>query len=208
MQYDSNKTEVLRLLLVLLSRQMYVSPGSLFSKPSFYTLHVVRKTPRRDVLTLLCSLLNTVINSSKSTNVTIASMAGKVPYNHLVFKGEDSRTALVGMCLQVLCVLLDFQGGPARDASSGNGETVASAPTSKTNAFRYFLAKLASHSLSTCESGLTLIKHRTQDFVFILDGITDVLEQQLAVVNNLLPGSRKSVPYAPEKSMWSVQRQS
>ncbi|KAI9566513.1 high-temperature-induced dauer-formation protein-domain-containing protein [Boletus coccyginus] len=181
-QFDSNKTEVLRLLLVLLSRQMYVSPGSLFSKPSFYTLHMVRKTPRRDVLTLLCSLLNTIMNSSKTTNVTIASMAGKVPYNHLVFKGEDPRTALVGMCLQVLCVLLDFQSGPARDASAGSGETVTSAPTSKTNAFRYFLAKL----------------HRTQDFAFVLDGITNILEQQLAVANNLLPGSRKSLPYVPE----------
>lgn len=152
-QYDSNKTEVLRLLLVLLSRQMYVSPGSLFSKPSFYTLHVVRRTPRRDVLTLLCSLLNTVVNSSKTTNVTIASMAGKVPYNHLVFKGEDARTALVGICLQVLCVLLDFQSGPARDASAGVGETMTSAPTSKTNAFRYFLAKLASHCNNVWEVG-------------------------------------------------------
>ncbi|KAG6376070.1 high-temperature-induced dauer-formation protein-domain-containing protein [Boletus reticuloceps] len=181
-QYDSNKTEVLRLLLVLLSRQMYVSPGLLFSTPSFYTLHVVRRTPRRDVLTLLCSLLNTTVNSSKTTGVTIANMAGKVPYNHLVFKGEDPRTALVGMCLQVLCVLLDFQSGPARDASVGVGETATSAPTSKTNAFRYFLAKL----------------HRTQDFAFILDGITNILEQQLAVANHLLPGSRRSVPYVPE----------
>ncbi|KAF9232146.1 high-temperature-induced dauer-formation protein-domain-containing protein [Melanogaster broomeanus] len=180
-QYDSNKTEVLRLLLVLLSRQIYVSPGSLFSKPSFYTLHVVRKTPRRDVLTVLCSLLNTVINSS-TTNVTIASMAGKVPYNHLVFKGEDPRTALVGMCLQVLCVLLDFQSGPARDAVSESGDIATSAPTAQTNAFRYFLAKL----------------HRTQDFAFILDGITNILEQQLAIANNLLPGSRKSMPYVPE----------
>ncbi|KAF9228020.1 hypothetical protein BS17DRAFT_747084 [Gyrodon lividus] len=181
-QYDSNKTEILRLLLVLLSRQIYVSPGSLFSKPSFYTLHVVRKTPRRDVLTLLCSLLNTVMNSSTTTNATIASMAGKVPYNHLVFKGEDPRTALVGMCLQVLCVLLDFQSGPARDAVSGSGETATSTPTSQTNVFRYFLAKL----------------HRTQDFALILDGVTNILEQQLAITNNLLPGSRKSIPYVPE----------
>ncbi|KAF8841173.1 hypothetical protein BDN67DRAFT_928885 [Paxillus ammoniavirescens] len=181
-QYDSNKTEVLRLLLVLLSRQIYVSPGSLFSKPSFYTLHVVRKTPRRDVLTLLCSLLNTVMNSSTATNVSIAGMAGKVPYNHLVFKGEDPRTALVGMCLQVLCVLLDFQSGPARDLVSGSGETATSTPTSQTNAFRYFLAKL----------------HRTQDFAFILDGVINILEQQLAIANNLLPGSRKSMSYVPE----------
>ena len=80
-------------------------------------------------------------------------MAGKVPYNHLVFKGEDARTALVGICLQVLCVLLDFQSGPARDASAGVGETMTSAPTSKTNAFRYFLAKLASHCNNVWEVG-------------------------------------------------------
>lgn len=79
-----------------------------------------------------------------ATNSTIASVAGKVPYNHLVFKGEDSRTALVGMCLQVLCVLLDFQSGPARDVSFGQGESAASVPTAQTNAFRHFLAKLVS----------------------------------------------------------------
>ncbi|KAH7930903.1 hypothetical protein BV22DRAFT_1028069 [Leucogyrophana mollusca] len=179
--FDSNKTEVLRLLLVLLSRQIYVTPSSLFTKPSFYSLHVVRKTPRRDVLTLLCSLLNTVMNSTTS-NITIGSVAGKLPYNHLVFKGEDSRSALVGMCLQVLCVLLDFQSGPARDVVADGGDNSSPAPTAHTNAFRYFLAKL----------------HRTQDFTFILDGITSILEQQLAISNDLLPGSRKSVAYVPE----------
>lgn len=151
--YDSNKTEVLRLLLVLLSRQIYIPPAALFTHPSFYTLHVVRKTPRRDVLTLLCSLLNTVINSATTNNMTIASVAGKVPYNHLVFKGEDSRTALVGMCLQVLCVLLDFQSGPARDIVSDSGDATSSSPTAQTNAFRYFLAKLVGLSSS---SGNTL----------------------------------------------------
>lgn len=180
--FDSNKTEVLRLLLVLLSRQIYIPPAALFTHPSFYTLHVVRKTPRRDVLTLLCSLLNTVINSATTNNITIASVAGKVPYNHLLFKGDDSRTALVGMCLQVLCVLLDFQSGPARDIVSDSGDATSSSPTAQTNAFRYFLAKL----------------HRTQDFTFILSGIIAILEQQLAISNNLLPGSRKSVPYVPE----------
>jgi len=140
--YDSNKTEVLRLLLVLLSRQIYIPPTALFTHPSFYTLHVVRKMPRRDVLTLLCSLLNTAMNTATTNSMSIASVAGKVPYNHLVFKGEDSRTALVGMCLQVLCVLLDFQSGPARDTVSGSGDAASSSPTAQTNAFRYFLAKL------------------------------------------------------------------
>lgn len=140
--YDSNKTEVLRLLLVLLSRQIYVPPSSLLSRPSLYTLHLVQKTSRRDVLTVLCSLLNTAMNSPLHNNTSIGAMAGKLPYNHLVFKGEDQRSTLVGICFQVLCVLLDFQSGPARDKLVGNGENQISAPSARTNAFRYFLMKL------------------------------------------------------------------
>ncbi|KAG7452752.1 uncharacterized protein BT62DRAFT_958767 [Guyanagaster necrorhizus] len=175
-QYDNNKTEVLRLLLVLLSRQIYVPPSSLFSKPSLYTLHLIQKTPRRDVLTILCSLLNTSMNSVNT------SMTGRLPYNHLVFKGEDPRSTLVGMCLQVLVAILDFQSGSARDVLTGTSENQTSVPTAKTNSFRYFLMKL----------------HRTQDFNFILDGILGVMNQQLASVNNLLPGARKSIPYVAE----------
>jgi hypothetical protein len=154
--YDSNKTEVLRLLLVLLSRQIYVSPAALFSKPSLYTLHVVQKTPRRDVLTVLCSLLNTAMNSPLAVPTNLAGMAGKVlPYNHLVFKGEDPRSNLVGICLQVLSVLLDFQSGSARDNLTPNDEANPSVPTARTNAFRYFLMKLVraihlSRSYLTC----------------------------------------------------------
>ncbi|KAF8212473.1 high-temperature-induced dauer-formation protein-domain-containing protein [Mycena galopus ATCC 62051] len=178
--YDGNKTEVLRLLLVLLSRQIYVSPAALFLKPSLYTLHVVQKTPRRDVLTVLCSLLNTAMNSPLAIPTNLAGMAGKVlPYNHLVFKGEDPRSNLVGICLQVLGALLDFQSGPARDKPTTNDEA---APTARTNAFRYFLMKL----------------HRTQDFAFILNGIVGILEQQMATMNILLPGAKKSVPYINE----------
>ncbi|KAK7023762.1 high-temperature-induced dauer-formation protein-domain-containing protein [Favolaschia claudopus] len=181
--YDNNKIEVLRLLLVLLSRQIYVSSASLFSKPSLYTLHVVQKTPRRDILTVLCSLLNTAMNSSQAIPTNLAGMAGKVlPYNHLVFKGEDPRSNLVAICLQVLSVLLDFQSGSARDKSNINDEANPSAPTARTNAFRYFLMKL----------------HRTQDFAFILDGIVGILEQQMASMNILLPGARKSVQYINE----------
>jgi len=140
--YDSNRIEVLRLLLVLLSRQIYVPPSCLFTKPSSYSLHLVQKTSRRGVLTLLCSLLNVAMNSATNSETGIGSMAGKLPYNHLVFKGEDSRTNLVGMCLQILCVLLDFQSGSARDVTTGSGDAQVVSPTAKTNTFRYFLMKL------------------------------------------------------------------
>lgn len=140
--YDGNKTEVLRLILVLLSRQIYVPPSSLFTKPSLYTLHLVQQTPRRDVLTILCSLLNTTMSASSYGSSTISSVAGKLPYNHLMFKGEDPRTSLISMCFQVLCVLLDFQSDSARDKPSKTDETHPPTPTPRTNAFRYFLMKL------------------------------------------------------------------
>ena len=49
---------------------------------------------------------------------------------------------IVTLCLQVLCALLDFQGRSARDIPIGMDELQAYAPTLKTNAFRYFLAKV------------------------------------------------------------------
>ncbi|KAI0340618.1 hypothetical protein BDW22DRAFT_1360028 [Trametopsis cervina] len=178
---EANRSEVLRTLLVLFSKQIYAPPPSLFTAPSLYILHFVQRTPRKNVLTILCSLLNTSMNASRtvSSNI-IGGVAGRLPYNHLVFKGEDTKASLVGMCFAILCVLLDFQSGSARDISAQDGET--SQPTAKTNSFRYFIAKL----------------HRSSDFDFILQGAISILEEQMASIHNLLPGSRKSVPYIAE----------
>lgn len=81
------------------------------------------------------------MNSPPAPFTTIGGVTGRIPYNHLVFKGEDSREWLVIISLQVLCVLLDCQSGSARDITPTNGEPT---PTIKTNAFRYYLAKLVS----------------------------------------------------------------
>ncbi|KAI0747903.1 high-temperature-induced dauer-formation protein-domain-containing protein [Daedaleopsis nitida] len=187
-QYESNKTEVLRLLLVLLSRQIYAPPAALFTSPSAYTLHFVQKLARRDVLTVLCSLMNTALNAAHSGSANMmGTVAGRLPYNHLLLKGEDPRTTLVSTCFQVLCVLLDFQSGSARDAGA---EGQISGPTAKTNAFRYFIAKL----------------HRPNDFALILNGIVGIFEDEMASINGLLPGSKKSVPYMVEAVifLWKV----
>jgi hypothetical protein len=74
----------------------------------------------------------------------IGNVAGRLPYNHLMFKGEDPHANLVGMCFQVLCTLLDFQSGSARDILVTPGDNPVYAPSLKTNAFRHFLAKLVS----------------------------------------------------------------
>ncbi|KAI9064204.1 hypothetical protein FKP32DRAFT_1757516 [Trametes sanguinea] len=179
-QYESNKTEVLRLLLVLLSRQIYVPPIALFTSPSMYTLHFVQNLPRRDVLTVLCSLMNTAVNATHPGSANMmGTVAGRLPYNHLLMKGEDPRTSLVSICFQVLCVLLDFQSGSARDTAV-DGQ--ASGPTAKTNAFRYFIMKL----------------HRPADFEFLLNGMVTIFEDEMSSLHGLLPGSKKHVPYMVE----------
>lgn len=141
--HEQNKVEVLRFLLVLLSKQIYISPNSLLTVASPYSVCLVQQTPRRHILTLLCSLLNTAMNSSRNS-ATLVNVASALPYNHLVFKGEDMRTTLVGECLQVLCALLDFQSGSCRDVLAVASDPLSTVPTTKTNAFRYFLAKLVS----------------------------------------------------------------
>ena len=142
--HDQNKVEVLRFLLVLLSSQIFSSPNTLLTNPSPYTLALVQQTPRRHVLAILCSLLNTAMNSSRSSGagVGITTVTSALPYNHLVFKGEDVKLTLVGESLQVLCALLDFQSGSARDSLANPSDPMSAAPTSKSNAFRYFAAKL------------------------------------------------------------------
>jgi hypothetical protein len=71
----------------------------------------------------------------------------RVPYDHVVFK--DSKQVLVTYCLQLLLVLILY---PIPEP--GNG------PPPK-NFFRHFLGRL----------------HRPQDFQFLVDGMTRILNQ-------------------------------
>ena len=43
-------------------------------------------------------------------------------------------------------------------------------------------------------------QHRTGDFAFIVDGVLGIIEEQMAYINNMLPGSRRSVPYFVDTS--------
>jgi hypothetical protein len=77
-----------------------------------------------------------------------------VPYDHVVFK--DQRQILVTYCLQLLLVLILY---PIPEP--GNG------PAPK-NFFRHFLGRL----------------HRPQDFQFLVDGMTRILNQPVRLVSS------------------------
>ncbi|CAO3638685.1 unnamed protein product [Mucor hiemalis] len=202
---ESNRTEVLRLLTVLLSKSMYIPPSQLLSKEDLWLRFVAVKVERKVVLVMLCSLLNTICNYDPT---------GWVPYNHVVNGGP--REQLVSFCLTTLLILLDYRSPHQAELMRQHDNAVAASPThdlpttvevltlenpeaipktsvelevftpsqqgsshqrSEENAFRHYMSKL----------------HRKQDFEFLMDGIQRLLANPMTAVNTYLPGSTKRV---------------
>lgn len=163
---NQNKIEVLRFIEILLSRTIYTSPSQVILLTNPFTSRLVHnhQTPRRLVLPILCSLLNTAMNAGSKAGAPATPTVGNVingvgelvkelPYNHLLWK-DESRIAVVSASFGVLVALLDYQSAEGRDipvnasTPSTPGSNVslitegAVAPTAVTNSFRYFLAKL------------------------------------------------------------------
>lgn len=59
-EYESNRSEILRLLLTIASRSMYMSPNVLPTKGTKALTYICTCPDKQVVLSVLCSLLNTV----------------------------------------------------------------------------------------------------------------------------------------------------
>lgn len=95
-QYDANRTEIIRLLLVCFSETMYLTQSEARSEVNKW-IAFFSGPENRHVLPLFTSLLNVVCAYNPG--------ASSLPYNHLMF--TDSREPLVELALQVLCVTLE-----------------------------------------------------------------------------------------------------
>ncbi|KAI7852075.1 high-temperature-induced dauer-formation protein-domain-containing protein, partial [Circinella umbellata] len=219
---DMHRIEVLRLLIVLLSRSMYVSPSQVLSKEDRWLHYVVAKTERKVVLALLCSLLNTACKYNP--------LGWGVPYNHVVF--TDTREQLVAMCLRVLLVILDYHSPrvahtmrqidqrvttPPAEIVSG-ADLLIQDPEKRALAEKQAAEIQQLHGHQTQEAGdgasqsvstapeLELDEtsdnsfrhylsklHRAQDFQFLIDGIYRILSNPMQANNTYLPGSTKRV---------------
>ncbi|EXJ91770.1 hypothetical protein A1O3_00320 [Capronia epimyces CBS 606.96] len=167
-ELDNNRCEVLRLLLTLTSKAMYI-PAALLPVQGIKAITYMATCPDKQVvLSVLCSLMNTAIKS----NVT----SWRLPYDHVVRR--DSKQTLVVYSLELLLVLLLY---PVPEDAHG------AVPK---NFYRHFLGRL----------------HRPEDFQFLADGMTQVLSQPMQATASYLPGSQKSVKWAPEMIMlfWEV----
>lgn len=139
--------------------------------------------PQRGVkaLTHLCScpdkqVVLSVLCSLLNTTLKYNPASWRVPYNSLVFK--DEKQILVTYTLQFLLVILLYPI-PEQEGHAG-----------QKNLYRHFLGRL----------------HRAQDFQFIVDGMTRILNQPLQANASYIPGTQSSVKFAPEVIMlfWEI----
>ncbi|KAN0078733.1 High-temperature-induced dauer-formation domain containing protein [Elaphomyces granulatus] len=157
---ENNRYEVLRLLLTLTSKSMYMPPTILPVQGVKAITYIATCPDKQIVLTLLCSLLNTAIKYNPAI--------WRVPYDHVVWK--DPKQILVIYCLQFLLVILLY---PIPEDGRG---------VSPKNYYRHYFGRL----------------HRPQDFQFLVDGMTRILNQPMQATTAYLPGSQTSVKWAPE----------
>ena len=119
-EFESNRTEIVRLLLTLSSKALYMPAPILPIKGVEAVTYITTCPDKQLVLSLLCSQLNTALNYSPAT--------WRVPYDHVMYK--DPRQVLVSYCLQFLIVLIVYSV-----PEDGKG------PPPK-NYFRHFLGRL------------------------------------------------------------------
>lgn len=166
----SNRVEVLRLLLVLLSKSIYIPADKQNSVIDPALSFAVQELDRSIMLPLLCSLINTSITNARNSTrawLGLPSVSGLVGGTN-----DQVRTNLVTLSLQILDVLLTYDApspGQADTISLSMGGRPLPGPGGR-NVFRFYLSKL----------------HRTADFDFIWTGLADSFNQHMSSTIQIL----------------------
>ncbi|KAN0062957.1 hypothetical protein ACQY0O_004779 [Thecaphora frezii] len=164
-QHASNRVEVLRLLLVLLSKSIYVPADKQLALVDPALRFAVQDLERGVLLPLMCSLLNTSISNARSSAsawLSLPSVGGLVGGSG----GDETQSSLVPLCLQVLDVVLNYEPPQPRGSDSislCSLSPLQPGPAAK-NVFRFYLSKL----------------HRETDFDFIWTGMAKSLSEHIA----------------------------
>lgn len=211
---ESNRTEVLRLLTVLLSKSMYTVPAQLLSKEDFWLRFVATKIEKKIVLVILCSLVNTICNYDPT---------GWIPYTHVL---GGSKEQLVSFSLASLLALLDYrspqQADMIRQVDSASSPTSAEFPVTNMEVLTLESPDVAAIPKTSVElevfspqdQGPTSINvdnsfrhyisklHRPKDFEFLTKGLYRILVNPMTAVNTYLPGSTKRVSCFVEVMMF------
>ena len=166
----SNRVEVLRLLLVLLSKSIYIPANKQNTVVDPALKFAVQDLDRGVMLPLLCSLINTSITNARNST---SAWLGLPSVGVLVGGSNDEvRTSLVTMSLQILDVLLTYDAPLPGEADTVSLSTVGRplpGPGGR-NVFRFYLSKL----------------HRTADFDLIWTGLAKSFNEHVSSTIQIL----------------------
>ena len=179
---DSNRTEILKLLLTLCSNSLYQQVSSVTTQGSKFLTLLVTVTPKIELLTLVSSLLNIACRSSKLTGSE----------NGLVFEKQEyseTRHLCVTYSIQLLTLMVVYplpQKSELKFLSEGG---LCSKPY---NMARAFMGKI----------------HKENELLFITSSLIDFLkvplinakDQETDTFSLLRPGNNYKRP-----SLWSLE---
>eukprot|EP00160_Parvularia_atlantis_P018711 Unigene7058_Nuclearia_a/m.21624 Unigene7058_Nuclearia_a/g.21624 ORF Unigene7058_Nuclearia_a/g.21624 Unigene7058_Nuclearia_a/m.21624 type:complete len:771 (+) Unigene7058_Nuclearia_a:142-2454(+) len=219
-EIDTNRLEVLKLMLVLMSPVLYMTSNDLKSNGNWWTILLIQRANSTIVMALLASLLNVVC--------AYDPIGLGMPYNYYVF--SDTREPLVETSLQTLLVLIDYcypltgesipttaatpmhepVPRPAHETAAATG-SAASEQTPQPPAPEHdgepdqdlgaaSPAPSAASALSTRAPGNIYQEyiarvHRKEDFQVLVAGLVRLLKSAVVSTQTYLPGSMKRVRF-------------
>ncbi|ORX56760.1 hypothetical protein DM01DRAFT_1334323 [Hesseltinella vesiculosa] len=183
---ESNRVEILRLLLVLLSKSMYIPTSQFLSKQADdrWLHNLAFNSEKKVVMCLLCSLLNTSCN-----------------YNPLAWGGtsastvfSDTREQLVTLSARVLCLALDAYSPASLQYLTESEIETDACHVDNSDSTQSIIKEWECAAQGNLFLYYTSKIHRAQDFQFLIDGIYRTLSYPLQGFNTYLPTSIKRSP--------------
>ncbi|RCK56392.1 Protein HID1 [Candida viswanathii] len=179
---DSNRSEVLRLLITLCSTAFYESISNVITQGSKFLSLLVSVTPRIELLTLVSSLLNLSCRSSRSSPVESGLAFDQIEY-------REVRHLCTSYSFQLLTLMIVY---PLPQKSELKFLTDAGLVAKPYNMARVYMGKI----------------HKENELLFIASSLINVLraplvnarDQELDAFAILKPGSGGNKP-----SLWSLE---
>nr|CAH8864940.1 unnamed protein product [Trichobilharzia regenti] len=193
--HDSNRTEILKLILTCFSETMYLEQEEAHRIENKWVTFFT-STANRHALPLFTSLLNVVC--------AYDPVGSGLPYNHLMF--SDSREPLVEVALQILCITLEpdtvistptYSNASLRDTNSTHSHPCSDADEQVSLNGTRTISQNSGGAGDVWNNEINLFVnymsrlHRDEDFAFILLGLTRLLNNPLT--QTYLPGSSKKI---------------
>lgn len=164
-EINLNRHDVLRLILVLLSYQMYLPSKEPELNP--FAFIITSTLPEPVVLAILCSLLNMVIKYDP--------IGWGLPYNYYLFPDEDG--SIFATATQLLNILIDYDSQRYISSQHWILSNLSHDPRSYSNIFRYYISKL----------------YRKEDFSMLWTGILKLVMNPIQANRTYLPGSSSQI---------------